>query len=53
MRFEDFKQELLEGVYDPGIFKAFFLAGGRVLVNHIQQKSQLGQLQESFNGMIP
>ena len=28
MRFEDFKQELLEGVYDPGIFKAFFLAGG-------------------------
>ena len=28
MRFEDLKQELLEGVYDPGIFKAFFLAGG-------------------------
>ena len=28
MRFGDFKQELLEGVYDPGIFKAFFLAGG-------------------------
>jgi len=28
MKFTDFKQELLEGVYDPGIFKAFFLAGG-------------------------
>ena len=28
MRFKDFKLELLEGVYDPGIFKAFFLAGG-------------------------
>ena len=28
MRFEELKQELLEGVYDPGIFKAFFLAGG-------------------------
>ena len=28
MRFEDLKQLLLEGVYDPGIFKAFFLAGG-------------------------
>ena len=28
MRFKDFKQELIEGVYDPGIFKAFFLAGG-------------------------
>ena len=28
MRFEDLKQVLLEGVYDPGIFKAFFLAGG-------------------------
>ena len=28
MRFEDFKQNLLEGVYDPGIFKAFYLAGG-------------------------
>ena len=28
MRFKEFKQELLEGVYDPGIFKAFFLAGG-------------------------
>ena len=28
MRFGDLKQELLEGVYDPGIFKAFFLAGG-------------------------
>ena len=28
MRFGDFKQTLLEGVYDPGIFKAFFLAGG-------------------------
>ena len=28
MRFGEFKQELLEGVYDPGIFKAFFLAGG-------------------------
>ena len=28
MRFSEFKQELLEGVYDPGIFKAFFLAGG-------------------------
>ena len=28
MRFTDLKQELLEGVYDPGIFKAFFLAGG-------------------------
>ena len=28
MRFGDFKQILLEGVYDPGIFKAFFLAGG-------------------------
>ena len=28
MRFEDLKQVLLEGVYDPGIFNAFFLAGG-------------------------
>ena len=28
MKFTEFKQELLEGVYDPGIFKAFFLAGG-------------------------
>jgi len=28
MRFEELKQTLLEGVYDPGIFKAFFLAGG-------------------------
>jgi predicted kinase len=28
MRFTDLRQELLEGVYDPGIFKAFFLAGG-------------------------
>jgi len=28
MKFSEFKQELLEGVYDPGIFKAFFLAGG-------------------------
>ena len=28
MRFKDLKQELVEGVYDPGIFKAFFLAGG-------------------------
>ena len=28
MRFKDFKHELIEGVYDPGIFKAFFLAGG-------------------------
>ena len=28
MRFKDLKQELIEGVYDPGIFKAFFLAGG-------------------------
>ena len=28
MRFTELKQELLEGVYDPGIFKAFFLAGG-------------------------
>ncbi len=28
MKFTDFKQDLVEGVYDPGIFKAFFLAGG-------------------------
>lgn len=28
MKFKDLKQTLLEGVYDPGIFKAFFLAGG-------------------------
>tara|TARA_B100001123_G_scaffold185863_1_gene212661 strand:- start:786 stop:1529 length:744 start_codon:yes stop_codon:yes gene_type:complete len=28
MRFKDLKQEIVEGVYDPGIFKAFFLAGG-------------------------
>ena len=28
MRFGDFKQTLIEGVYDPGIFKAFYLAGG-------------------------
>ena len=28
MKFSEFKYELLEGVYDPGIFKAFFLAGG-------------------------
>ena len=24
----DFKQYITEGVYDPNIFKAFFLAGG-------------------------
>ena len=24
----DFKQYIIEGVYDPNIFKAFFLAGG-------------------------
>jgi len=28
MRFKDFKQDIVEGVYDQGIFKAFFLAGG-------------------------
>ena len=28
MKFEDFKETITEGVYDPGIFKAFFLAGG-------------------------
>ena len=28
MRFKDFQQTIIEGVYDPGIFKAFFLAGG-------------------------
>ncbi len=28
MRYEEFKQTIIEGVYDPGIFKAFFLAGG-------------------------
>jgi len=28
MRFGELKQQLIEGVYDPGIFKAFFLAGG-------------------------
>jgi len=28
MKFKDFKQDIVEGVYDPGIFKAFFLAGG-------------------------
>ena len=28
MKFSEFKYELLECVYDPGIFKAFFLAGG-------------------------
>ena len=28
MRFGDFRQDITEGVYDPGIFKAFFLAGG-------------------------
>ena len=28
MKFEEFKHILIEGVYDPGIFKAFFLAGG-------------------------
>jgi len=28
MKFQDFKQMIVEGVYDPGIFKAFFLAGG-------------------------
>ena len=25
---KQFKQVIQEGVYDPGIFKAFFLAGG-------------------------
>ena len=29
-------QELKEGLYDPNIFKAFFLAGGRVLVKHFK-----------------
>ena len=28
MKFQDFKQMIVEGVYDPGIFKAFYLAGG-------------------------
>ena len=28
MKFGELKQILIEGVYDPGIFKAFFLAGG-------------------------
>ncbi len=28
MKFKDFQQIITEGVYDPGIFKAFFLAGG-------------------------
>ena len=28
MKFQDFRQDITEGVYDPGIFKAFFLAGG-------------------------
>jgi len=28
MKFGDFRHTILEGVYDPGIFKAFFLAGG-------------------------
>ena len=28
MNFKDFKQDIVEGVYDQGIFKAFFLAGG-------------------------
>ena len=28
MKFSEFKQTVMEGVYDPGIFKAFFLAGG-------------------------
>ena len=28
MRFGEFRQVITEGVYDPGIFKAFFLAGG-------------------------
>ena len=28
MKFSEFKQTIMEGVYDPGIFKAFFLAGG-------------------------
>ena len=32
-------KELNEGVYDPGIFKAFFLAGGLVLVNHMFRKN--------------
>ena len=28
MKFGEFRQVITEGVYDPGIFKAFFLAGG-------------------------
>ena len=28
MKFNRFKETITEGVYDPGIFKAFFLAGG-------------------------
>jgi len=28
MKFNQFKETITEGVYDPGIFKAFFLAGG-------------------------
>ena len=27
-KFQDLRTPLLEGVYDPNIFKAFFLAGG-------------------------
>ena len=27
-------QQIQEGVYDPNIFKAVFLAGGQGLVNH-------------------
>ena len=30
-----FDQFLTEGMYDPSIFKAIFLAGGQVLVNHM------------------
>ena len=28
MRLKSFMQNLTEGLYDPGIFKPFFLAGG-------------------------
>ena len=52
MKFSDFKQTLLEGVYDPGIFKAFFLAGGAGSGSLIVQKRQLDLQQVNLNGLL-
>ncbi len=38
---KSFNQLISEGLYDPGIFKAFFLAGGPGSVNLLWQEIHL------------